>query len=370
MNRLIRFLGIALGVQLVLAVFLGTIGGGIASVTSGEPLLHFDSKAVDRITIEQPNKAALVLEHHGNSWSLPVLSGFAALTSKTEAFVGRLVELRKRIPIATSSVALKRFKVSPAAYEHKVTLAAGDKTLATLWLGDSPGFRQVYGRADNEDAVYNLDLAVYEVSPAPNQWADKTILNLKSDEITQITLADLALVRSQNDNQQGGKESKKGKWQVTKLAPGEELNSGEVETLVSQLANLTPESVLGKENQLAYRQEAPVLTLSVTTQAGEQRSYVFSKPDSGKEEKTANGKEPEKGTEYILKSSSSPHYFKVADFTVKELLEAKRDKLITPAKTTATVSAPTTSPTAMQPPLEEVATPPTNPKEAPEVHQQ
>jgi len=367
MNRLISLLGVALGVQLVLAVLLGMIGGGVASVTSGDPLLHFDGKAVDHITIEQPNKAALVLERQGGTWSLPALSGFLAFSNKADALLNQLAGLRKRIPIASSSTALQRFKVSPAAYEHKVVLAAGEKTLATLWLGDSPGFRQVYGRANDEDSVYNLDLAVYEVNSDPNQWADKTILHLKSDEITKITLPEVPLVRAK-DESQGNPQ--KGKWQVEGLAPGEEINTGEIETLVSQLANLTPESVLGKENQPKYRQETPALTLSVTTQTGEQRSYVFSKPGAEKEGKPESGKEPEKRTEYILKTSASPYYFKVADFTMKELLEAKREKLVKQIKTTAEasvpateiVSTPTASEAAIQSIPEGLAVPPSDEK--------
>jgi hypothetical protein len=52
---------------------------------------------------------------------------------------------------------------SPDAFERKVVLAAGDKPLATLWLGESPNFRRVYGRADGDDAIYDLDLRFLSV---------------------------------------------------------------------------------------------------------------------------------------------------------------------------------------------------------------
>ncbi|CAK0751956.1 putative DUF4340 domain-containing protein [Gammaproteobacteria bacterium] len=378
MNRLISVLGVVLAIQLVLALFLEMTAGGIGGVASSEPLLHFEAKSIDRITIEPSGKAPMVLEHRGTAWSLPALAGFPAFTAKVDGFLNRLAGLHKRLPVATTSAAVKRFKVSSAAYEHKVVLSAGDKTVATLWLGDSPGFRQLYGRANDEDAVYNLDLATYEVAADPNQWTDKTVLNLKPDEITQVNLPEVHLVRVKeaekgnnaekaNDKDGNNDAGKPGKWQVEGLSPREAINFGEIETLVNQLANIGFESVLGKENQPEYRQEAPALTVSITTQAGEQRSYVFSKPDSGKEAKPekatdANkadadkGKGQEKGSEYILKASISPYYFKVADFTVKELLEAKRDKLVkkptaaaTP-KEVAKETAPVASVPAASPP--------------------
>jgi hypothetical protein len=258
--------------------------------------------------------------------------------------------LRKRLPVSTTASAVKRFKVSPDNYEHKVVLNAGDKILATLWLGDSPGLRQVHGRANEENEVYSLDFAVYEASTEPNQWTDKTVLNLKTDDITQISFPDLRLVRvrAKDPAHNGDKEAKNQDsdpkndqsadkpttWQVDGLLAGEETKTKEIETLVGRLANLSFESVLGQENQAEYRQEAPILKLSVTTKAGEQRDYVFSapekevKPESGKEGKSEKGKESAKVTEYILKTSSSPYYFKLSEFMVKDLLEAKRDKLV------------------------------------------
>ena len=339
MNRLIGLLGGVLGVQLILASFLGWTSTGISGVARNEQVLSFDTKAITRVTLEQPQKAALVLDRQGNGWSIPALEGFPAFTGKVDGILGRLSGLYKRTPVATSAVALKRFKVSPTNFEHKVTLAVGEKTVATLWLGDSPGVRQIYGRANDEEAVYSLDITAYEVDADPNQWADKTLLTLKPEEIAEITLLDAHLVREKAPSKEAKKDSKDsvppGKWQLEGLQPGEEINAEAIDTLVNRLSGIGFEAVLGKENKPVYRQDAPVLKLSVRTQAGELREYVFSEQAT---DSTASGK----GMVHVLKTSVSPYYLKVADFTVAELMEMHRNKLLKQPATPPVGAAPTT----------------------------
>ncbi len=369
MNQRISLLGVVLGAQLALAVFLTLTTSGVGGVTSSEPLLHFDVKAINRVILEQPKKTALVLEHKGNTWSIPVLAEFPAFTSRVDALLERLSDLRKRLPVATSHGAIARFKVSPTDYEHKLVLTAGDKTVATLWLGGSSGLRQIYARANDEDAVYSVDISAYEIDSDPNQWADKTILNLRPEEITEITLSDAHLMRVKETAQEkdAKKDSKENanqpsKWLVDGLAAGEEINAAAINTLVSQIASLGFDAVLGKENKPEYRQEESVFKVSVTTQSGEIRNYVFSteKPATpvGKDAQSDKEKAAptEKGQEYILKTSASPYYFRIADITVKELLGAQRNKLITPPKSATTtgtspaLATPAATPTTAKPP--------------------
>jgi Domain of unknown function (DUF4340) len=321
-RRLINVLGVVLGLQVLLALVLDIAGSGSIAAPSSDPLLHFDTKAVTRVSVAQPGKDTLVLERKDGKWEMPALGDFPAAKNKVEGFLAEVEGLRKRFPVATSASAAKRFKVSPQVFEHKVVLAAGEKPLATLWLGDSPNFRRVYGRADGDDAVYDLELSAQEASADADAWTDKSYLDLKEKDITEVTLPGLHLQR------------KDGKWQLGGLAAGEQTNASEAESVARDLADLSFVSVLGTEAKPEYKLDAPVLTISVTTKGAKPRSYVFSKPD--------------KGAEYVLKTSSAPYYFKVADFTVKPLLEAKREKLVkAPAKTPAAAAqAPAAKPPA------------------------
>lgn len=334
MKQRILFLSITLLGQLLLAGFLGMTTPGISGVASSDPLFNFAIKDIDNITIEQPNKNPLIIVRRENKWLIPALSDFPALTVKVDGFIERVLGLKKRIPVATTADAIRRFKVSPESYEHKILLKNGEKLAATLWLGDSPGMRQIHGRANEDNAVYNLDFAAYEVNTDPNQWEDKTALTIKAEDITQINLPDTKLLRSEEIKDKEGKPVP-GKWQMEGLAAGEELKSDEVDNLVNRMANLTFEAVLGKENQAQYHQETPALTISLTLKAGDSRIYVFSIPQKEetppaiepKPEKSEN-KELEKPKEYILKVSTSPYYFRLAEFAVKDLLETTRAKLI------------------------------------------
>lgn len=335
MNRRIIFLsGILIG-QILLAGFLAITTSGVSGIATSAPLFNFSVKDIDRITIEQPNKTPLIIQRRANNWVIPALSDFPTLAIKVEGFFDRLQGLRKHIPIATTAEAIRRFKVSSDAYEYKISLNSGDKQIATLWLGDSPGLRQIHARVNDDTLVYNLDLAVHEINTDPNQWADKMALTIKSEEITAISLADIKLTRSTEEIKDKDGKLLPGKWQIDGLATGEEINPDAVDNFVNRLANLSFESVLGTENQTQYRQDAPVLTIALTMKNGE-RNYLFSmpqkepaevvkeQPENLKPEK----KESEKPSEYILKVSTSPYYFKLAEFSVKDLLETTRAKLI------------------------------------------
>jgi hypothetical protein len=301
MKRIINILSVVLGAQLLLAAVLAMTTGGTTGAGRSAPLLQFDTKAVDHLSIAEPGKDALVLVHKDGAWQIPALGDFPAAKTKVDGLIAKLSTLHKRIPVATSAAAAKRFKVSPEAYAHKLVLATGEKALATLWLGDSQNFRRVYGRAEGEDAIYDLELAAYETSADTDGWTDKGYLNLKPEDITAVTLPGFTLRRKDDT------------WQVEGLAEGEQTNTEEASSLVRQIANLSYLSVLGKEDKPEYKQDKPVVTVKLSTQSGE-RSYLISKS--------------EKGADYVLKSSTSPYYFKVADFAVKELVEGKREKLV------------------------------------------
>jgi len=369
MKQRVILLSVILIGQLLLAGLLGITASDITQIASSNPLFNFAIKDVDNLQIEQPNKIPLIIMRRENKWIIPALADFPALTVKVEGFVERILGLRKRIPVATTAEAIRRFKVSPTSYEHKILLKSGERLIATLWLGDSPGFRQIHGRANDENLIYNLDFAAYEVNSDPNQWADKTALNIKAEDIIQIDLPDSKLTRLQETKDQSGKVVP-GKWEIAGLADGEEIKAEEVDSLGNRLANLSFDAVLGKENQPQYRQETPVLTISLTLKNSEPRIYVFStlQKDADKSEMAENkkpedaeNKEPEKPKEYILKVSTSPYYFKLAEFAVKELLDTTRTKLIKPpekksetepVKTTDSIPSPQLND---EPPPEKIA---------------
>ncbi|CAK0774051.1 hypothetical protein CCP3SC1AL1_60016 [Gammaproteobacteria bacterium] len=333
MKKTIRILGVLLGVQAILTVSVGMTAHAVRGVSKGDPFLRFDPKGVDRVILSSPQSENLLIEKRDNGWVLPGLGAFPAFNVKVDALLTKISGWKRNLPISTSTGALKRFKVSSSEYEHTVSFTSGEKVLGTVWLGSSSNLRQVHGRLDGENTVYDLDLSVQEIGTDPNQWTDKTFLHLKPEEINQIILGDLKVVR------------KEGKWQAEGLATGETLQIAEVDTLANQVSFLSFDVVLGQEGYTPPT--PPALTFSVGTSGGISREYIFSKMES-------DPKKPENPADkvYVLKTSTSPYYFKVAGFMVKDLVELNRAKLVKGPQPVATPAPQAVVPTpSAQPPV-------------------
>lgn len=315
-QRSIIILGGVLVAQLLLALFLNLGGPEFGAAAASGTLLSFDRQAVDRLRIQSTGKEPLLLEKRDGRWQLPALGGFPVAQSRLDDLLGRLANLQRRLPVATREEAAKRFKVSPEAYERKLELLAGERVLATLWLGDAAGARRAYARHDGDTPIYEVALATHELGARADDWADPDYLHLKQEDLTQVELP-------------GGLrlEAREGSWQLTGLKEGESADSAQVEALARQLAGLDFLGVLGQEPGKGYGPEVTAQRVSLTLKSGEQRHYDFWKPENQ--------------LDYVLKPSAKPYYFRISAAAARELLGVTRDKLVkVPASAAAVPTAP------------------------------
>jgi hypothetical protein len=302
-SRLVIALGGLLVLQLLLALVLDLESVSLSPATSQGPLLSFKQADVIRIRIESPSKAPLILEKTPKGWQIPALADFPAADFRVTELLTKLGKLEKRLPVATSEAGAKRFKVADDGYERRLTLEGAKGPLATLYLGDSPGFRRLFVRADGEKAVYEAELALFDASDKADDWSDKNALHLKEKDVQRIELSGIVLARDD-----------KGAWKLDGLAAGETLNKQAADDLVRKVADLNFLAVLGKQDKPEYKQQAPTLEYKVKLASDETLTYRISKP--------------EKGEDYVLKASNSPYYFRVSKYTVDGLTEVKRAKLL------------------------------------------
>ncbi|HHH48377.1 MAG TPA: DUF4340 domain-containing protein [Gammaproteobacteria bacterium] len=302
MQKTLRFLAILLAAQLLLALGLNLGGPRLAAHPGDAPLLDLAGRAVDRITLEGGEGKSLSLSKTSDGWVLPAQDDFPADADKVTRLLERLQGLRHGLPVATSSSALKRFKVAEDDFERRIRLAAGDDIVATLYVGTSPGVRRGHLRRDGDDAVYALEFASYDVPLKREDWEDKAILALPREEIATIQVADLTL-RPQGDTG----------WAAQGLADNEALDIEAAGELADKLAELRIGAVLGREKQADYALDKPVLQLTVTRKGGESIDYQLGKRDH----------------DYVLKASSREEYFRLPGYTGDALVEAAgRDRLV------------------------------------------
>jgi hypothetical protein len=318
MEKTIRILSIVLVAQLLLAVGMSLTGPNLVAAHPDTPLYTLGDKTVDHLTIEGPDGARVVLAKQGQGWVLPDNGGYPADRTQVDTLLSRLEGLQRGLPVATTQGALKRFKVSDESFERRVLLAHGNDTLATLYLGSSPGMHHVHARTGKDDAVYAVDFAVYEAPDKAEDWEDKAILQFPQDTLESIKVAGLTLqstpaaagVKAADKPAANGevKPDVKASWQVDSAGQGEIVNPSGAQDLAGKLARLRIGAVLGTGAKPEYGLDRPALTLSVTRKGGEQLEYRLGPTN--------------KEGYAVLKSSARPEYFRVPGYTADALIKA------------------------------------------------
>ena len=348
MEKTIRILAIVLVAQLLLAVGMSLTGPNLVAAHPNTPLFTLGDKPVDHLTIEGPEGARVVLVKQDKGWVLPDNGGFPADQTQVDTLISRLEGLKRGLPVATSSGALARFKLNDDSFERRVLLSHGDDTLATLYLGSSPDMHHVHARTGKDDAVYDVDFAVYEAPDKAEDWENKAILQFPEDTLETIEVAGLTVHRTpatatdKGADKSGGASAGKpgaGKvsWQVDAAGQGEVANPAGAQDLAGKLAQLRIGAVLGTEAKPDYGLDKPVLTLNVTRKGGEKVEYQLG--PTGKEGYA------------VLKSSARPEYFRVPSYTADALIKAAgRAQLVQAASAPAPVAnAPAGQPESGKP---------------------
>jgi len=301
MKKWIIILSVLLTIQLGLAIGLDMTGNTYGAFEPKEKLLSFEAKSVDGLRIEAEKKQ-VELRRQAGKWMLPESDDFPADQTAVSGLLEKLAALQKGWPVATTTSAASHFKVADGNFERKLTLLSGDKVLATLYVGISPGFRKVNVRPEGDNNIYAVALNTWEVNPKPDDWIDKDILKLDEKQVKQIEMHGLTLQRKDDTLQLAGLDDK------------EQTNQQAAKGLMDKLTGLHIESLLGRKAKPDWQQNKPSLEIKLTKDDGKELTYRFSKPKDG--------------NYYILKRSDLATYFKVADFQVNPIKDEVRSKLV------------------------------------------
>ncbi|MBK5967027.1 hypothetical protein CCR95_23900 [Thiocystis minor] len=311
-------LALLLSLQLLLALGLSLRAPGMAALTAQTPLLDFAPDDVVRVRIEGASgtEAVTLRRTQGQQWVLADLGDFPAAPSRVEPLLTQLADLKRPLPIATSEEARKRFKLTDDGFERRLTLEGKDGPLATLLIGDSPGFRRLFARPAGDPAVYELNLALSDFSARRDDWLDAELLRLDQERIVRVAGKDWALVKEGD---------------VWGLENSEQpVDQSTANALVTQMANLGYRGVLGTEDAPAYRQQEPKLVLDLGLDDGTARTYRISQAENSED--------------YVLKDAEKPYFFKLSAFDLDGVLD------LDPVKLTVKPASPDTSSTETQPP--------------------
>jgi hypothetical protein len=287
--------------QLVFAVIVYISGEEYGAFEADEKLLVFDAAVVDRIQIEDGSNS-VVLAKQEEKWVLPEQDDFPADQHNVLQLLDKLAAMKRGWPVATTSGASRRFKVTDDKFERKLTLFANNDTLGQLVIGDSPGFRKVHVRNADDEEVFAVAFNTWEASADLDDWIDKKILTFSAEDLLQVEMSDFVLQRED------------GEMRLADLADQEEVNRQEVQILTDSLSDLRVDSLPDGEDKPENLSNEADFMLTVTLDPDKTLIYHFFKLNE----------EPH----YLLKRSDLDDYFRIAEFHVNAIKETTRDKLI------------------------------------------
>lgn len=337
MQRWISILAIVLGVQVVIVIAAGLGGDRLAPAPVTTPLVTADLKGVDRLVLDgpasggpaKPDAPRVEFIKRDGRWLLPGYHEAPADAARLQALLDRLGTASRGFPVARTADAIKRFKVADTDHERRLVASTGDKAVATVYLGQSPGLRKVHARTAQDEAVYAVELDAQDMPVAAAQWLDTSLLKVDAAALAELTITakgkpPLALVRAAAGDKPGAPDN--AAWQAPALPAGQGLDAAQVSVLLGTIGSLRVDGVLGKEARPEWQQDAPDLTLGFKNQQGKAVSWALAKTRSG--------------DTYVLKASDQPWYLELKPAGAQPLLDAAAaDKLVV-AATAAAASAP------------------------------
>lgn len=258
MNRFNQVLGAALAVQVVIVggLYFGSQPPAADQVQMA--LLNTEQRQIDRITINEGDGKQTVLSKVDGKWQLSNYHQLPANQSKVSDILNTLETTKSGWPVATTESSRERFEVADESFQKKVVFSQGEKEIQTLYMGTSPGFRQLHVRRAGEDEVYSVKLNSYDFPSQNTNWLDKTLLRPKGD-IASLKGADYAFTKQGNE------------WKVSD-GDGEPVKE-EIEKITSTLSRLNIQSAEDKSaDQIDYE-----LTVKA---AGDTLNYRFFKDGS------------------------------------------------------------------------------------------
>ncbi len=257
MNRFNQFLAVTLSVQIVIAGGIYFDNQASTADQTQMALLSTEKSQINQITIEDSDGKQTVLSKIEGKWLLPDYHQLPANQSKVLDMLNTLETTKSGWPVATTESGRERFEVADKNFQKRVVLSQDDEKLQTLYLGTSPGFRQLHVRRANEEEAYAVKLNSHDFPSENNNWLDQTLLQPKGD-ITSLEGPDYAFIKQA------------GQWQPS--AEEGKAVSDEIEKITNTLTHINIQGAEEKtEHEAAYQ-----LTVKA---AGDTLNYHFFKDD-------------------------------------------------------------------------------------------
>lgn len=276
-----------------------------------EPLFpDLETEDVTRLTIEGEEGSAIALARVAGNWVLPEADDYPAQADAVNTLLEKLIALSTGRLVASSQTSHKRLQVSRDAFARQITMETSDGTQTTLYIGSSPQYGAVHFRLEGENETYlTSELTSWDADTAARAWIDTTYQSVAQDDVTRLTLENASgrFVFEREDEET---------WALVEpadLEEGESLKQTQIGSLLRRAASISMREPLGKDERVAYGMDEPEAVVTLETDGETVTLYVGAKDEDGS---------------YVVKSSQSDYYVRVASSGVSALVENDREALV------------------------------------------
>jgi len=324
MNRTQQILSAVLVAQVVAAVFLLWPRPAPAAA-SGALLLGVKADEIRSLAVRDSDGNAVRLARSGAQWVFADADDYPADSAKIEPMLAKLVELRTSRLVAETPAAQRRLQVADDVFSQRIDLETPTGT-NTLYLGTSGGVGSTHIRLGGQNRVYLVSgVADLGLRAEPASWTNPAYFTVPQGDVVAMTLSNA------NGRWSFGEDAD-GRWALQGLAPGESLNPQSVQDLLDAASYVALAQPLGRDQEPAYglAQPSAVVTVVAETESGE-KTYTLSIGSHDPGDKT-----------YVVKSSESPYFVRVGEYSLKDLVEKKRESFLALPPTAEPHAAPRT----------------------------
>ena len=311
MNRHNQILAVILAVQIVVAGLVLWPRSAASEAAAGPLLANFSAAQVTSLTIRDGEGKQITLTKNGSDWILPDNGDFPATAEKITPLLSKIEGLKTNRLVTQTTASHKRLKVAADDFNRLIEIKLADGTSHQLYLGSSAGTGATHVRADNQPEVYlTNDLSPWDTNAQPSAWINALYFTVPQTATVALTL--------QNGNGTFEFEKSGEQWTLKGLAAGETFNDNNFSTLLTQATSVNMVSPIGKEKEASFGLGQPQAVVTLKTKEGDQeKTYTL-----------LVGAKNADDNSYVVSSSESPYYVRVAEYTGKAFTEKKRDDFL------------------------------------------
>ncbi|MBN1315387.1 MAG: DUF4340 domain-containing protein [Anaerolineales bacterium] len=315
-----QILAAVLAIQIILIV---VVFWPSAPAAGGEDTLILGEIGIDDIqglTIEDADGNQIELLKSGGNWVLPKSADFIAKQETVTDFLDKLVLINTGRLVTRTDSSHKRLQVSEEDFVRKIKVETSSGETKTLYVGSSPSYGAVHVRLAGQNETYlTSEITSWETNATVSSWIDTGYLRLEKDDVVGITL------------QNGSGElvftkDSEGNWSMEGLGEDGELNTSNVSSLATRVTTVNMLKPLGTVEEDYYHIDEPQAVVQIQTA-----------------DKTITLKVGIKFSEdnsYVVKSSESPYYVLVNEYSVQDLVEKTRADYAQPPATPTPTAEP------------------------------